>query len=143
MNPLLLIIIGIPVLEILVMIKIGQQIGAINTVLLIFLTAIIGIYYAKIEGLNTIRSGITNLYQNKAPVYEMISGASIAIAAVLLIIPGFITDTFGFLLLFPMTRKLLINNLIKKKHVKQNNYENNIIDAEIIEEKKEDKKDEL
>ena len=124
------------------MIKIGQQIGAINTVLLIFLTAIIGVYYARIEGLNTIRSGITSLYQNKTPIYEMISGASIAIAAVLLILPGFITDTLGFLLLFPLTRKFLISALIKKKHVEQNNYENNTIDAEVIEEEK-DKKDEL
>ena len=140
MNSLLLVIIGIPVLEIIVMIKIGQQIGAINTVLLIFLTAIIGIYYARIEGLNTIRSGLANLYQNKAPIYEMISGASIALAAVLLIIPGFITDTLGFILLFPLTRKLLINNMIKKRNVKQDN--NNIIDAEIIEEEKKDK-DEL
>ena len=142
MNSLLLVIIGIPVLEIIVMIKIGQQIGAINTVLLIFLTAIIGVYYARIEGLNIIRSGITNLYQNKTPIYEMISGASIAIAAVLLILPGFITDTLGFLLLFPLTRKFLIGALIKKKHVEQNNYENNTIDAEVIEEEK-DKKDEL
>ena len=142
MNSLLLVIIGIPVLEIIVMIKIGQQIGAINTVLLIFLTAIIGVYYARIEGLNTIRSGITSLYQNKTPIYEMISGASIAIAAVLLILPGFITDTLGFLLLFPLTRKFLISALIKKKHVEQNNYENNAIDAEVIEEEK-DKKDEL
>ena len=143
MNSLLLVIIGIPVLEIIVMIKIGQQIGAINTVLLIFLTAIIGVSYARIEGLNTIRSGITNLYQNKTPIYEMISGASIAIAAVLLILPGFITDTLGFLLLFPLTRKFLISALIKKKHVEQNNYENNTIDAEVIEEEEKDKKDEL
>ena len=142
MNSLLLVIIGIPILEIIVMIKIGQQIGAINTVLLIFLTAIIGVYYARIEGLNTIRSGITSLYQNKTPIYEMISGASIAIAAVFLILPGFITDTLGFLLLFPLTRKFLISALIKKKHVEQNNYENNTIDAEVIEEEK-DKKDEL
>tara|TARA_B100001540_G_scaffold314022_1_gene338088 strand:- start:252 stop:689 length:438 start_codon:yes stop_codon:yes gene_type:complete len=145
MNSLLLVIIGIPILEIIVMIKIGQQIGAINTVLLIFLTAVIGVYYARIEGLNTIRSGIVNLYQNKTPVYEMISGASIAIAAVLLILPGFITDTLGFLLLFPITRKLLIGTWIKKKYVKQNNNlneENNIIDAEIIEEEKKEK-DEL
>jgi len=143
MNSLLLVIIGIPVLEIIVMIKIGQQIGAINTVLLIFLTAIIGVSYARIEGLNTIRSGITNLYQNKTPIYEMISGASIAIAAFLLILPGFITDTLGFLLLFPLTRKFLISALIKKKHVEQNNYENNTIDAEVIEEEEKDKKDEL
>ena len=129
MNSLLLVIIGIPVLEIIVMIEIGQEIGAINTVLLIFLTAIIGVYYARIEGLNTIRSGMTSLYQNKAPIYEMISGASIAIAAVLLILPGFITDTLGFLLLFPVTRKFLIKILVKKKHIKQNNNENNIIEA--------------
>ena len=143
MNSLLLVIIGIPILEIIVMIKIGQQIGAINTVLLIFLTSVVGVYYARIEGLNTIKSGIVNLYQNKAPVYEMISGASIAIAAALLILPGFITDTLGFLLLFPATRKFLINTLIKKKHIKQNNDENNIIDAEIIEEDKDKNKDEL
>jgi len=135
MNSLLLVIIGIPVLEIIVMIKIGQQIGAINTVLLIFLTAIIGIYYARIEGLNTIRSGLANLYQNKAPIYEMISGASIAVAAVLLILPGFITDTLGFLLLLPITRKFLINILIKKTHIKKDK-DNNIIDAEVIEEEK-------
>ena len=97
------------------MIKIGQQIGAINTVLLIFLTAIIGVYYARIEGLNTIKSGFLNIYQNKVPIYEIISGASIAIAAVLLIIPGFITDCLGFILLFPITRKFLVNTWIKKK----------------------------
>ena len=143
MNSLLLVIIGIPVLEIIVMIEIGQEIGAINTVLLIFLTAIIGVYYARIEGLNAIRSGMTSLYQNKAPIYEMISGASIAIAAVLLILPGFITDTLGFLLLFPVTRKFLIKILVKKKHIKQNNNENNIIEAEIVEEEKEKDKNEL
>ena len=135
MNSVFLVIIGIPVLEILVMIKIGQQIGAINTVLLIFLTAIVGIYYARIEGINTIKSGLINLYQNKAPIYEMISGASIAVAAVLLILPGFITDTLGFLLLLPITRKFLINILIKKTHIKEDK-DNNIIDAEVIEEKK-------
>ena len=132
MNSLLLVIIGIPVLEIIVMIKIGQQIGAINTVLLIFLTAVIGVYYARIEGLNTIRSGIVNLYQNKTPVYEMISGASIAIAAVLLILPGFITDTLGFLLLFPITRKLLIGTWIKKKYVKKKDFDQGTIEGEII-----------
>tara|TARA_B100000965_G_scaffold405634_1_gene440498 strand:+ start:34 stop:456 length:423 start_codon:yes stop_codon:yes gene_type:complete len=140
MNSLFLVIIGIPVLEILVMIKIGQQIGAINTVLLIFLTAIVGVYYARIEGINTIKSGLINLYQNKAPIYEIISGASIAVAAVLLILPGFITDTLGFLLLLPITRKFLINVLIKKTHIKKDK-DNNIIDAEVIEEKKD--KDEL
>ena len=140
MNSLFLVIIGIPVLEILVMIKIGQQIGAINTVLLIFLTAIVGVYYARIEGINTIKSGLINLYQNKAPIYEIISGASIAVAAVLLILPGFITDTLGFLLLLPITRKFLINVFIKKTHIKKDK-DNNIIDAEVIEEKKD--KDEL
>ena len=110
MNTLLLVIIGIPIIEIFVMIKMGQQIGAINTVLLIFLTATIGIYFVRIQGLNTIKSGFTNLYQNKTPIYEIISGASIAIAAVLLILPGFITDFIGFALLFPFTRKILIKN---------------------------------
>ena len=142
MNSLLLIIIGLPILEIMVMIKIGQKVGAINTVLLVLLTAIVGIYYARVEGINTIKSGLVNLYQNKVPVYEMISGASIAIAAVLLIFPGFITDTLGFLLLFPITRKLLINTFIKKNYVRDDNKKNDIIDAEIIEEKKKDK-DEL
>ena len=138
MNSLFLIIIGVPVLEIMAMIKIGQQIGAINTVLLIFLTAIIGVYYARIEGINTIKSGMVNLYQNKAPIYEMISGASIAIAAILLVLPGFITDTIGFLLLIPFTRKFLINIFVKKKHVKKDENDKNIIEAEIIEEKEKD-----
>lgn len=144
MNSLLIIIIGIPILEITLMIKLGQQIGALNTVLLIFLTATIGIYCAKLEGLNTIKSGLTNIYQNRVPVYEIISGASIAFAACLLIFPGFVSDTIGFLLLIPFTRKFLINLWMKNKY---NNkvYKNNesIIDAEIIEEEKEKKKDEL
>jgi UPF0716 protein FxsA len=141
MNSLLLIIIGFPILEIALMIKIGKSVGILNTILLIFLTAIIGIYYARIEGLNTIKSGAINLYQNKIPFYEMISGASIAIAAMLLIFPGFITDTFGFLLLFPFTRKFIINLWIKNKYKVNDHDKENIIDAEIIDEKKE--KDEL
>ena len=144
MNSLLIIIIGIPILEITLMIKLGQQIGALNTVLLIFLTATIGIYCAKLEGLNTIKSGLTNIYQNRVPVYEIISGASIAFAACLLIFPGFVSDTIGFLLLIPFTRKFLINLWMKKKYnnkVYKNN--ENIIDAEIIEEEKEKKEDEL
>jgi UPF0716 protein FxsA len=141
MNSLLLIIIGFPILEIALMIKIGKSVGILNTILLIFLTAIIGIYYARIEGLNTIKSGVINLYQNKIPFYEMISGASIAIAAMLLIFPGFITDTFGFLLLFPFTRKFIINLWIKNKYKVNDHDKENIIDAEIIDEKKE--KDEL
>ena len=141
MNSLLLIIVGFPILEITLMIKIGKSIGILNTIILIFLTAIIGMYYARVEGLNTIRSGMINLYQNKLPLYEMISGASIAIAAILLILPGFISDTFGFLLLIPFTRKLIVNQWFKNKYKTKNQYDKEIIDAEIIEEKKD--KDEL
>ena len=101
MNSLLLIIIGLPILEIWIMIKVGTQIGALNTILLIFLSAILGLYFARIQGLSTIKSGFYNLYQNKIPVYEIISGASIAIASVFLIIPGFMTDFVGFVLLIP------------------------------------------
>jgi UPF0716 protein FxsA len=140
MNTLLLIIIGLPILEITLMIKMGQQIGAFNTILIIFFTAIVGIYYAKIEGINTIRSGMTNLYQNKIPFYEILSGASIAIAAILLILPGFISDIIGFLILIPFTRKTLINFWLKNKYQK-NKIDEKIIDAEIIEEEKH--KDEL
>ena len=136
MNSLLIIIIGIPAIEIFLMIKVGQQVGAINTVLLIFLTATIGIYYAKIEGLNTIKSGFENIYKNKAPLYEMISGASIAIAAALLILPGFITDIIGFILIFPITRKLLINKWLAKKYKKTNIDKNNILEGEIIDDEK-------
>ena len=141
MNSVLLIIIGFPILEIAVMIKIGKAVGILNTILLIFFTAIVGIYYARAEGLNTIRSGMVNLYQNKLPFYELISGASIAIAAVLLIFPGFISDTIGFLLLFPLSRKLIINIWFKNKYKKNYKQNEEIIDAEIIEEKKD--KDEL
>ena len=141
MNSLLIIIIGIPILEITLMIKLGQQIGALNTVLLIFLTATIGIYCAKLEGLNTIKSGLTNIYQNRVPVYEIISGASIAFAACLLIFPGFVSDTIGFLLLIPFTRKIIISLWLKNKYKNKTSNKSEIIDAEIIEEKKE--KDEL
>jgi len=141
MNTLLLIIIGLPILEITLMIKIGQQIGAFNTVLIIFFTAFIGIYYAKIEGINTIKSGMTNLYQNKIPFYEILSGASIAIAAILLILPGFISDTIGFLLLVPFSRKIVINFWLKNKYQKRTKNNEEIIDAEIIDKKND--KDEL
>jgi len=141
MNALLLLIIGLPILEIVVMIKIGQQIGTFNTILMIFFTAIVGIYYAKIEGLNTIKSGMINLYKNRIPFYEILSGASIAIAAILLILPGFISDTIGFLLLFPLTRKIIISLWLKNKYKNNSQDHEEIIDAEIIEEKKE--KDEL
>ena len=127
------------------MIKVGTQIGALNTVLLIFLTAILGIYFARVQGLSTIKSGFYNLYQNKIPVYEIISGASIAIASVFLIIPGFVTDSIGFVLLVPFTRKLIINYLLKNYQPK--NQYNNVVDGEIIEEKeiieKKKEKDEL
>ena len=136
MNTLLLIIIGLPILEITLMIKIGQQIGAFITVLIIFLTAVVGIYYAKIEGINTIKLGMTNIYKNKIPFYEILSGASIAIGAVMLILPGFISDTIGFLMLIPFTRKILINFWLKNKYKKNTRDGAEVIDAEIIEEKK-------
>jgi len=146
MNSLLLIIIGFPILEIALMIKIGKVVGILNTILLIFFTAIVGMYYARTEGLSTIRSGMINLYQNKLPFYELISGASIAIAAVLLITPGFVSDTIGFLLLFPLTRKVIIKLWLGNKYKNNNKYDEEIIDAEIIDaeiiEKKKDK-DEL
>ena len=141
MNSFFLLFIGVPALEVFLMIKIGGKIGALNTVSLIFLTAIIGLYFAKLEGIKTMRSGVMNLYQNKILIDEMISGASIAIAALLLIIPGFLTDTMGFLLLIPFTRKILISFFIKKKTTSNNQEDINILDGEIIEDK--NKKDEL
>ena len=114
MNPFFLLFIGLPALEIFLLIKIGGKIGALNTVALIFLTAVIGIYFAKLQGIRTLKSGMINLYQNKMPVYEMMSGASIAIAALLLIIPGFFTDLIGFLLLIPFTRKIFFRIAFKK-----------------------------
>ncbi len=139
MNSFFLLFIGVPALEVFLMIKIGGKIGALNTVSLILLTAIIGIYFAKIEGMKTMRSGILNLYQNKIPVYELVSGASIAFAALLLIIPGFFTDTIGFLLLIPITRKMLINLFITKGTNSTSKEKDKTLDGEIIE----DKKDEL
>ena len=138
MNTVLLLIIAIPAVEIFLMIKIGQNIGALSTIGLIFLTAIIGIYFAKLEGLNTLRSGINNLYKNKIPIYEMMSGASIAFAALLLIIPGFITDFFGFLLLIPFTRKKIISLFLKKKRPVAD--KKDYIEGEILDR---DKKDDL
>ena len=114
MNSVLLSIILIPILEIYLFIKIGSQIGAFNTILLIFVTAIIGVYYAKYEGLNTVRSGFMQIIKNQTPAYEIISSAAIAFAAILLILPGFATDFLGFLLIFPLTRKLIFGNLSNK-----------------------------
>ena len=129
MNSIILTIIVIPILEIYLLIKIGSQIGAITTILLIFTTAIIGIYYAKYEGLNTLRSGFSQLSRNETPAYEVISGAAIAFAAILLIIPGFLTDLLGFLLIFPITRKIIFGNFTKKFKNKENK-KNNFIDGE-------------
>ena len=139
MNSFFLIFIGLPVIEIFLMIKIGGKIGALNTISLIFLTAIVGIFFARIEGIKTMKSGLVNFYKNKVPVYEIVSGASIAIAALLLIIPGFLSDTIGFLLLIPLTRKMLIYLIIKKNKINTKQNDSNTLDGEIIE----DKKDEL
>tara|TARA_B100001142_G_scaffold316564_1_gene356484 strand:+ start:38 stop:463 length:426 start_codon:yes stop_codon:yes gene_type:complete len=125
MNTALLTIILVPIIEIYLFIKIGSQIGAIKTILLIFITAIIGIYYAKYEGLNTIKSGFSQVIKNEVPAYEIISGAAIAFAALLLIIPGFATDLIGFLLIFPLTRKLIIGkfgNKLNKEKVEKKNF---------------------
>tara|TARA_Y100000816_G_scaffold171342_1_gene123032 strand:+ start:197 stop:610 length:414 start_codon:yes stop_codon:yes gene_type:complete len=136
MNTILISIIAIPIIEILLFIKIGENIGAINTILLIIFTAIVGVYFARMQGIMTIKSGFTNLYQNKLPIYEIFTGASIAIAAIFLIIPGFFTDVIGFLLLIPFTRKLLLNSIMKKnKNLKK---EDETIEAEIIDEKKDE-----
>ena len=125
MNSILLSLILIPVVEIYLLIKIGSQIGAVTTIILIFTTAVVGIYYAKYEGLNTLRSGFSQLSKNETPAYEVISGAAIAFAALLLIIPGFATDTIGFLIIFPITRKFLFTTFSKrfsKKRPKKNNF---------------------
>ena len=131
MNSILLIIILIPTIEIYLLIKIGSQIGAITTILLIFTTAIVGVYYAKYEGLNTLKSGFSQLSRNELPTYEMLSGAAIAFAAVFLIIPGFVTDILGFLLIFPITRKFVFNKFSKKlKKAQAKNKKNNFIDGD-------------
>ena len=132
MNTFFLIFIGLPALEIFLMIKIGGEIGALNTVGLIFLTAIIGVYFARIQGIMTLRSGIINLYQNKAPVYELISGATIAFSALLLIIPGFLTDLIGLLLLIPITRKIIFRYTLDKKTINESKKNNKTIDGEIV-----------
>ena len=138
MNPFFLLFIGLPALEIFLLIKIGGQVGALNTVALIFLTAIIGIYFAKLQGIQTLKSGMVNLYQNKMPVYEIMSGASIAIAALLLIIPGFFTDLIGFLLLIPFTRNIFFKLAFKNNPNTNMKSKNETIDGEIIDNKKDD-----
>ena len=129
MNSILFAIILVPIIEIYLLIKIGSQIGALTTILLIFITAIVGVYYAKYEGLNTLKSGLILLSKNEPPAYEMISGAAIAFAAVLLIIPGFLTDLFGFLLILPISRAFIFNLLFKKLKIKKTQ-KDNFIDGE-------------
>ena len=138
MNPFFLLFIVLPALEIFLMIKIGGEVGAFNTIALIFLAAIVGIYFARLQGIQTLRSGMINLYQNKSPIYDLLSGASIAIGALLLIIPGFFTDFIGFLLLIPFTRKIIFNIAFKNKNKNNVNNKENTLEGEVI-----DKKDDL
>ena len=128
MNTLLLLIIGIPIIEIYLFIKVGSQIGAFNTISLIFITAFLGILYARYEGFNTLRSGMTQIIKNQSPVYEIISGAALAFAALLLILPGFATDLFGLMIIFPPTRKLLLKRVSTKQ--KTNNTKQDYINGE-------------
>lgn len=136
MNPFFIIFIGLPALEIFLLIKIGGKLGALNTVALIFLTAIIGVYFAKLQGIQTLKSGMVNMYQNKMPIYEIMSGASIAVAALLLIIPGFFTDIIGFFLLIPFTRKIIFALALNNKSKSKN--QNDVINGEIVDKKKDE-----
>ena len=136
MNAAILFIIGIPAIEIYLMIKVGGVIGALNTILLIFFTAITGVYFAKLAGLRTLQSGLSQIVKNEMPIYEIISGAALAFAALLLILPGFLTDIVGFLLIIPVTRKLFIKSISSKFEKKKNN--ENIIEG-VIEEENEEK----
>ena len=139
MNAVTLLIIGIPAIEIYLMIKVGSVIGALNTILLIFFTAITGVYFAKIAGLSALRSGFNQLIKNEIPIYEIISGAALAFAALLLIIPGFVTDVLGFLLIIPITRKLLLKNILfkfKKKNIQENIIEGDFEETDETESKK-------
>ena len=138
MNPFFIFFIALPALEIFLFIKIGGQVGALNTVALIFITAIIGVYFAKLQGIQTLKSGMVNLYQNKVPIYEIMSGASIAIAALLLIIPGFFTDLIGFLLLIPFTRRIIFSLVLNKKSQSEVKHEDGTIDGEIVDHKKDE-----
>tara|TARA_Y100000590_G_scaffold295224_1_gene332828 strand:+ start:1724 stop:2158 length:435 start_codon:yes stop_codon:yes gene_type:complete len=135
MNAVILFIIGIPLIEIYLMIKVGGVIGAFNTIFLIFFTALTGIYFAKLQGLSALRSGISQLIKNELPIYEIISGAALAFAALLLIIPGFLTDIVGFLLILPITRKFFIRNI--SSNFKSKNVEKDILEGEYEEDNKE------
>ena len=139
MNTFFLIFIGLPAIEVFLMIEIGGKIGALNTIALVFFTAILGIYYARIQGVQTLKSGLTNLYQNKTPIYELISGASIAFASILLIIPGFFTDFIGFALLIPFTRNIFLKIALKdKKFEKKTDKINETIEGEIVNKNKDE-----
>ena len=138
MNTALILILGIPLIEIYLFIKVGSEIGALNTVLLILTTAVVGIWYARYEGFNTLRSGMSQLVKNELPLYEIVSGAAIAFAALLLILPGFATDIIGILLVFPPTRKIILNKYSKKYSVKN---KNNVNKKNYIEGEYEDIKD--
>ena len=140
MNTVLILIIGIPLLEIYLFIKIGSQIGAFNTVLLILTTAIAGVAYARYEGFNTLKSGMSQLIKNEIPIYEIISGATLAFAAFLLIFPGFATDILGILLVIPITRKLILGIFINKKKYEKKSEKKNYIDGEFEELGKDDDK---
>ena len=133
MNTVLILIIGIPLIEIYLFIKIGSQIGAFNTVLLILTTAIAGVAYARYEGFNTLKSGMSQLIKNEIPIYEIISGATLAFAAFLLIFPGFATDILGILLVIPITRKLILGIFINKKKYEKKSQNKNYIDGEFEE----------
>ena len=122
MNSFILLILLVPIVEIYLFIKIGSQIGAFNTISLILITAVIGIYYARYEGLNTLRSGISQMIKNEMPIYEIVSGAAIAFAAILMILPGFLTDFLGIIIIFPWTRKLLFKNIKVKKQTKEKDF---------------------
>ena len=138
MNTFFLIFIALPAIEIFLMIKIGGHIGALNTLGLIFFTAIIGVYFARIQGIQTLRSGIVDIYQNKAPIQQLITGASIAFAALLLIVPGFFTDLIGFILLIPFTRNILFKILFKNKKNSNNSSYEDTIDGEIVDKDKDE-----
>ena len=127
MNTAIILILGIPLIEIYLFIKVGSQIGALNTILLILATAVVGIWYARYEGFNTLKSGMSQLVKNELPLYEMVSGAAIAFAALLLILPGFATDIIGILLVFPITRKVILRKFSKKNSSKK---EKNFIEGE-------------
>tara|TARA_B100001175_G_C19018958_1_gene407083 strand:- start:130 stop:552 length:423 start_codon:yes stop_codon:yes gene_type:complete len=130
MNTAIILILGIPLIEIYLFIKVGSQIGALNTILLILVTAVFGIWYARYEGFNTLKSGISQLVKNELPLYEIVSGAAIAFAALLLILPGFATDIIGIFLVFPLTRKIILRKYSKKNSTKDKNKEKNFIEGE-------------